>query len=259
MAAVLAAACVAPTVHSPSPLPIASAPSTPAPTSTASPRPTFPTPGPPTTLSPAEICAEVLRLQEVNYLGECSGVIRIGLRVDAEALAGQLRARYGDAVTLTVGHFPYPPPEDPERACLDVQPTVEEHAPLTAVVEVEGPIVGGSRYPGTVRLSNAGAVPYELQTSSNFSLYLFRPGEPETIGLSELGSSWGVGYGRTLEPGEAVELPATGGTASCDLVLGYVLPAGAYEVRALIDFQPVIDDPARHFWSDPTPVQVVDP
>jgi hypothetical protein len=257
-ALVLAGACAGPKVASPSPLPTATQAPTQESTSTASTRPTFETPGAPTTLSPEEICAEVQLLEDAIYLGECNGVITVGVRAGAEELARELRAKYGDAIELSVGLFPYPPPDDPQRACLSIRPTVIEHPPLVAAVEVDRVIVAGTDFEGKVRLTNAGPVPFELETSSNFSLYLFRPGEPDPIGMSELGSM-GTGYGATLAPGASIRLLAIGGTASCDLALGYTLPPDVYEARALVDFERDPEEGAEFFWSDPTPVEVVNP
>lgn len=227
-------------------------------TSTASAPPTFETPGAPTTVSPEEICAAVELLEDSTSLGECAGIVKVGLRAGAEELARELRAKYGDAIELSVGLFPYPPPEDPERACLDIRPTVIEHPPMVATVEVDREIVAGTHYQGKVRLTNAGPVPFELETSSDFSLYLFRPGESDPIGMSELG--WmGTGSGASLAPGESIRFPGFGGTASCDLALGYTLPPDAYEARALVGFNRKLDDEVLYFWSEPSTVEVVNP
>lgn len=246
---VLVGACVGPGVASPKPLPTATQFATHGNTSTAR---------TPPTLSPEEICAEVEVLKEVISLGECAGVITVGVRSSAQALARNLREKYGDAIEISVGLFPYPPPDDPQRACLDIRPIVLEHSPLVAAVEVDRTIVAGAHYEGEVRLTNAGPVSLEFDTSSNFSLFLFRPGDPDPIGMSELGSM-GTGYGADLAPGESVRLPAVGGTASCDLGLGYVVPAGIYEARALVDFEMDPEEEAVFFWSDPATVEVVNP
>jgi len=68
-----------------------------------------------------------------------------------------------------------------------------------------------------------------------------------------------VDLGSLLDPGEAVDLEASGGTASCDLALGYVLPAGTYEARALVDYQEPVTFESRAFWSEPTLIEVVAP
>ncbi len=251
----LAGACAGPGVASLSPLPAATQSPTQESTTTESAGPTFVL---------AEICADLERLAGVTYLGECAGVIRpgrrtliVGVGANSEVLARELLVKYGDAIELSVGLFPYPPPEDPERACLDIRPTVIEHPPMVATVEVDREIVAGTLYEGRVRLTNAGPVPFELETSSDFSLYLFRPGASDPIGMSELG--WmGHGSGASLAPGESIRFPGFGGTASCDLALGYVVPAGAYEVRALVGFNRKLDDRVLYFWSEPSTVAVVD-
>jgi len=209
-------------------------------------------------VSPEEICAAVELLEESTYLGECAGVVKVGLRASAEELARELQAKYGDAIELSVGLFPYPPPAEAQRACLHIRQTVLEHFPLVADVEIDRPIVSGTPYEGKVRLTNAGPTPFDLQTSSSFGLFLFRPGESDPIGMSELGSM-GTGRGAALTPGASLQLQGFGGTASCDLALGYAVPAGAYEARALVDYERDPEREAVFFWSEPSTVEVVNP
>jgi hypothetical protein len=252
------AAC-APSAPTPSSRPLATPEQSVAPTTVArsTPSPTIRSEA--ANVPAAAICAELELIRETTLLGDCSlEPIRVGLLASAEAIAQTLRDKYGDRLELSVGLFPYPPPDNPERACIGIRPVVAIHHPLGAVAIVDGPIVGGSHYQGTVRLTNSGAVPFELETSSNFSLYLFRAGEPDPIGLSE-GGSVGTGYGKTMAPGESVELEASGGTASCDLALGYVVPAGSYEVRGLVDFKQDLAAPSLFFWSDAATVTIIDP
>jgi hypothetical protein len=159
---------------------------------------------------------------------------------------------------VTVGLFPYPPPESAQRGCGPQTPIVRDHRPLTALLTVEPTVASGGFFKGKVRITNAGAVPYELSTSSSFAVYLFRPGEAIPIGISE-GGWMGTGYGKTLAPGESLELPAGGGTASCDLAVGYVVPPGSYQGRALVDYQEPVTFENQPFWSEPAPIQVVAP
>jgi hypothetical protein len=237
------------------PGPMASEPSSP-PTV----RPTFSSPGVPTTLTPEAIRAEVEELagDQLISIGYGAGrVVSVGLRSTGEDLASQIHATYGEAVEIAVGLFPYPPPNPPQRGCLHFQDAVQRHPPLATIVAVEKAVVAGTFYAGTVRITNTGLLPFQLDTSSNFSLFLFRPGDSDPTGLSE-GGSMGTGFARSLDGGESVEFPASGGTASCDLALGYVLPAGTYAVRALIEVLPP-EDEVIHFWSEPTAIEVVAP
>ena len=254
---VLAGACAGPGVPSSS---LTSAGESPIQSpSTASTPPALETPGAPTIVSPEEICAAVEMLEDSTSLGECAGIVKVGLRAGAEELARELRAKYGDAIELTVGLFPYPPPNDPERSCLNIRPTVLEHPPLVAAIEIDREIVWGTHFEGTVRLTNAGQVPFKLETSSDFSLFLFRPRESDPIGMSELG--WiGTGFSATLAPGESIRFPGFGGTASCDLALGYTLPPDVYEARALVGHSdPDPDKEYRYFWSESSTVEVGNP
>ena len=64
----------------------------------------------------------------------------------------------------------------------------------------------------------------------------------------------GTGIRIELKPGESKEFDALGGTASCDIGLGYELPDGAYVARAAVE----IDEATGpgYFWSDPLPIQL---
>jgi hypothetical protein len=222
-------------------------------------RPSFDAPGSPSALTPDQIRAEIEPLlgQSAISVGEgANRVIAIGLRANAEALARELVARYGTAVEVTVGLFPYPPPTAPQDGCAFVREVTPDHRPLAAGLVLEPTVPSGGFYKGTVRITNTGPAPFALDTESSFSVYLFRPGEDVVIGVSE-GGVMGTGYGKTLAPREALDLPAGGGTASCDLAVGYVLPAGAYVGRALVGFADPITLEFRWFWSEPAPIQVV--
>lgn len=223
--------------------------------------PSIEAPGSPTALSPAEIRARIepfMGEQGISIGEGAGGVIVVGLRANAEELARKLHATYGDAVQLSVGLFPFPPPDAPERTCLHLPQTVPLHVPLAGALAVDGPAIVGAFYRGSVRLTNVGPAPYELSTSSNFNAYLFRPGETSPIAMSE-GGSMGTGYGKRLAPGESVQLDAGGGTASCDLALGYALPPGVYEARALVDFSDPQTFEVRYFWTDPATLEIVGP
>lgn len=225
------------------------------------PRPSFPAAGSPANLSPDQIRAELMPLMGTSGLsiGEgARGIISVNLRANAEGVAREIVAKYGSAVEVTVGNFAYPPPEARSRSCLWLPQVVIDHRPLQATLSIQRTVIGGDFFKGTLRLTNAGVVPYELLTSSGFTVYLFRQGETEPIASSE-GAVAGTGYGRTLVPGEGVDLGAGGGTASCDLAVGYVIPAGTYIGRALVDYQEPVTFENRVFWSDAAPIEVVEP
>jgi len=224
-------------------------------------RPSYPAPGSPPAISREQIRNEIMPLmgQSGLMIGDgANGVVIVGLRSNAEEVARELVARYGTAVEVTVGNFPYPPPEAPQRACASIPDLVANHQPLTATIALQPSVVAGGFFKGKLRFTNAGSAPYELITSSGFTVYLFRASETLPIGSSE-GAVGGTGYGKTLAPGGSIELDAGGGTASCDLGVGYVLPAGAYVARALVDYQNPVTFENRRFWSDPVTIDVVDP
>lgn len=236
-------------------------PASPATIAVATVRPSFETPGLPSGHTPEEIRAAVEPLlgKGVIAVGEgANRVIRITLLANAEAIARELNGRYGAAVALTVGNFPYPPPDAPQRACVQRPETVADHRPLLGTLAVDGTVVAGAFFKGKLRFRNAGTTPYQLETSSGFSVYLFLPGETLPIGSSE-GAIAGTGFSKLLDPGAAVDLGTAGGTASCDLALGYVLPEGTYQARAFVDYNEPETFELHFFWSEPTLIEVVSP
>ena len=64
--------------------------------------------------------------------------------------------------------------------------------------------------------------------------FIYRAGTDQVVGAYD-GGIGGTGAGRTLAPGESIDLSVIGGTASCLADLGYALPPGEYDVRAAID------------------------
>ena len=220
------------------------------------------TPGPVASLSLDELRAEITELagRSLTSIGEGSDGLVVQLTPDAEAIAREIYARFGGSVRVGVGFFPFPPPTDVERSCAWI-PDLTPLPGLVATIEMPRlTIVQGQSFNAKVRLTNRQPNPLGLETSSNLSLYLFRAGDDLPIGASA-GGLLGMGWGAQLLPGESTEVQGGGGTASCDLSLGYMVPPGAYQARALVDYvhETGEDREIRHFFGEPLLVEVVAP
>jgi hypothetical protein len=193
---------------------------------------------------------------EFTSIGNGATTVMVGLRARAECLARQIVAAYGPSVEVTVGLLPFPPRPQAKRGCQVGGPFGAVPL-LQATLEVPSQVERGEWFKGNVRFANVGPAPISLVTSSSFTVYLFPLGNQVAIGTSE-GGSMGTGLAMSLAPGQTEKVKAFGGTASCDLALGYALPVGQYRARALIDYSPP-DGAIHYFWSDPTPVEIIAP
>jgi hypothetical protein len=169
--------------------------------------------------------------------GGASGVIEVGLRANGEGMARQIVEQYGDAVHITVGLLSYP---DRARAdglttCGPAEGTLRQDAPLRGTLVLESiNVASGADFNAKVRVANVGVNDFDFQSGSPATALVFAPGGGEAIGTFAGGIA-GVGIGRVLRPRDSIDIDVLGGTASCDPALGYALPPGLYDVRAVID------------------------
>jgi hypothetical protein len=207
----------------------------------------------------AAIRAEIegRHLPDLIMIGDGANVVSVGLRARAECVARSIVAAYGPRVEVTVGLFPFPFRAQANRGCQLGSWPLGSIPFLRSTISIDDRIVQGEFFKGSVRFTNAGAALIDLDTDSNFPIYLFRGGADVPIGGSE-GGSIGTGLTFQLAPGQSRDIPGFGGTASCDAALGYVLPSGQYDARALINFSPP-EGGVHQFWSDAFRVEVVDP
>jgi hypothetical protein len=169
--------------------------------------------------------------------GGGSGVIEVGLRANGEDMARQLVERYGDAVHVTVGLLSYPDRTRPDglTTCSPAMGSLREDTPLRATLVLGSSTVkSGADFQATVRVVNLGIGDFDFQSGSPATALVYAPHGTEAIGAYTSGIA-GVGLGQILGPLESVDVDVVGGTASCDPALGYALPPGQYEVRAVVD------------------------
>ena len=211
----------------------------------------------PSPLTLSEIEDEIMRRAKGRFIeiGVGAGTVSVTLRPSEVALAQEIVDAYGPAVEVSVGLFPFPLRDDGTRACA-IQRTFGEHPSLKATLDMPIPaVIAGQSFQATVRIENVSSQPLHLQTGTEFVVYLFRTGSTTPIG--DGGGTHLVGRELHLLPANGTTIAGNGGTTSCDASLGYVLPAGTYDARALVDVSSAESGTPVTFWSDPSQIVVL--
>jgi hypothetical protein len=166
------------------------------------------------------------------------------LRADLESLAATLFERFGDAIELTVGIFPYPP--NRPLSHIERMNTDRPLVPAPNVIDVPGldahfmqplpRIVNGVCDDAIVVLTNVGDVQIEISMGAA-SVALVDPNSGVIVGGFH-GAVAASAQIVKLDPGQRVEIHALVGTTSYQRDLGYVVPPGRYVARARIPVSP---------------------
>ena len=172
---------------------------------------------------------------KMRYAGIGAGTIDVGLRADGEPIAEQIRARYGDLVTIQVGLQAYPPGRVPAPDCATrARPIVADPRFAATLRLASSSVRSGEDFKATASVTNRSAAAAEFESGDPMTAFIYRAGTDQIVGAYD-GGIGGVGAGGTLAPGESIDIGVLGGTASCLAELGYALPPGEYDVRAAID------------------------
>jgi len=174
----------------------------------------------------------------ITSIGVGRGVVEMDLRADSLDLARRIWDRYGPAVRIKLGMFPYPPPSGlPPSRCAELIAywVPRASSSLVATLALRSSTVRSGRdFSATVTIRNAGATAYQFDSGADQTAIVFRRGTFEVVGMGLVGGSE-IGYSKRLKPGEVIRQGSWGGTASCDLSAGYAVQPGTYDVRALIE------------------------
>jgi hypothetical protein len=166
-------------------------------------------------------------------VGQGLGPIEVGLPASKQQLAAELVGRYGNIVSVRVGHFAYPlwPDAQPAGGACTTDPAGSTDLNgLRATIELDhATISAGDEISGTVTVTNAGDQPTSFDSGSPLVASIVLPGTTTVVAVYD-GSIAGVGDGAMLQPGESHTIPIVASTASCDASLGFTLPPGQYDV-----------------------------
>lgn len=168
------------------------------------------------------------RFQHVGLGGDR---VEVALNADEAELAGQLVARYGPAVEVTVGALAYPM-SDATSTCGPAPAGETIDGLVIEVVPPPGPISAtATSVPDlSVRLTNHDGSQITFGSGAARATILDTAGNVVATSANVLAAA--VGIGVDLGPGESVELPLVVGLASCNPDIGYTIPAGEYQIVA---------------------------
>jgi hypothetical protein len=174
----------------------------------------------------------------ITSIGVGRGYVDMDLRADSLSLAKRIWDRYGPAVRIKLGMFPYPPPsEPPPSKCGELMSywVPRDSGSLVATLTLwSSSVRSGRDFSATVTIRNRGTSTYLFQSGADQYTAVFRRGTFEVVGIGLVGGSE-IGYSNRLKPGEVIRQGAWGGTASCDPAAGYAVPPGTYDVRAVVE------------------------
>ena len=162
-------------------------------------------------------------------IGRGIGPVEVGLAPDEEMLAGELLARYGEAIELTVGALAYP-----IENAVSVCAAVPDPNPLPGLeIELHDQpesvtADGHGRLDLAVTLTNVGDAPIRFGSGTATGTVLDLSGNP--VSSSDSVAIADVGMPVDLAPGASTELPLAADTSSCDPSLGYAVPPGNYQI-----------------------------
>jgi hypothetical protein len=163
-------------------------------------------------------------------IGPEMGTLAVGLAPDQQALAAELLARYGDAISLTVGALAYP--IDDATSICPPPPHINRLPGLEiTIVPPVGPLNAADTTPPRLKvtLTNRSDAPIEFASGIATGTILDAQGNVVSAGTVFIDD---VGIAVDLDPGESMKLPLVTSTASCDPQLGYQLPPGNYQLIA---------------------------
>ena len=179
-----------------------------------------------------------------SYYEAVDGAIIVDLLVSEEAYADELLARYGELVHVNVGAFPYPMPDplpasrcqtlaDPQ-AVEGLEITVDPIAsPITITTVFGAPVTD-------VRLRNVGVEAIRFTTGAPLGV-LAHDSDRTVVNHQELAMA-ALGIEVDLPPHGEQTIALSTSLASCDPAVGYRVPAGTYDLIAVLP-GPVIDEP----------------
>jgi hypothetical protein len=195
-------------------------------------------------------------------LGVMSDHLELALRPDGKATADALTATYGPDILhiVSIGFLGYPDINVVARPCLTMLASKIDISGLRAILTLDSPTVrSGQDFHGSVVIRNDGSQPAELNSGAPATAVVYRAGTNELVGGYAAGGGE-VGFGGTIAPGASLTDEMVSGTASCVPALGYALPPGHYDVRAVVEQYhslPAGGVVASDILSAPVPLEVV--
>jgi hypothetical protein len=163
-----------------------------------------------------------------------SGRIIVWLTPGSEGLAKQLQARYGSALTISVGLKTWNGHAARSPRCGSLPSWTAPPRGLSLSLHLKTDTVrSGDVVTGNVEIANRGTAPFFMDTGQPLQAVIIRPGSHKIVG-AYTGNIAGTGYGMRLTRGQHENVPTYVGTARCDGGLGSALPPGKYQAVVLV-------------------------
>jgi hypothetical protein len=163
-----------------------------------------------------------------------SGRIIVWLTPGSEGLAKQVQAKYGPAVTISVGLTTWKGHAGRSPRCGSLPSWTAPPRGLSLSLHLKADTVrSGDVATGNVEITNRGTAPFFMDTGQPLQAVIVRPGSHQIVG-AYTGGIAGTGYGMRLTKGQHENVPTFVGTARCDGGLGSALPPGKYQAVVLV-------------------------
>lgn len=152
----------------------------------------------------------------------------------AEGHAKRLHELFGGEVRLTVGVLLFPERRDPRPVTPPTPVGVDDRLRVATAAQLR--VRPGHDLHASVTLANLSLGVVELRRQGRVPALTGVVADPDNgkVVSAHYGFSTLVGGLFALQPGEELELPLTVYTDSATAALGYAVPAGSWDVRALI-------------------------
>jgi hypothetical protein len=197
--------------------------------------------------------AELLAMAHGHFYASytCSWGYLVVLTPGSEALADQIRARFGPAVQVFIG----PDPSKPTWSCWPFLKSTKTPRGLQLSLHLNSATVrAGSDFGGNLTVGNQRPGSFVMDTGQPLVVEVVRPGTTQVVGTYS-GSIAGTGYAPRISTGESYRVNIVGGTSRCDGSAS-VLPAGKYQVIAQVMDETGV--PPRYL-TPPVPITVTRP
>ena len=132
--------------------------------------------------------------------GMGAGTVDVSLRADAERLAEEIRAKYGDLVTIRLGLQGYPAGSAPDPDCAARPLPLVTASPFVATLRLENASVrSGEDFKGTATVTNRSDALVEFESGQPMTAFIYRAGTDQLVGMFD-GGIGGTGVGKTMRP-----------------------------------------------------------
>lgn len=175
-------------------------------------------------------------LQGIGPCGQAR--VAVTLTAGSEAVARQIRARYGRAVLISVGLTAWNGRIGRSPRCGPLPRWSRPPQGVVFSLHLPSPRVRtGQGLTGFLSVSNYGRTPFTMDTGSTLEAVVVKSGTHEVVGVYSGGVA-GTAYSLSAEVGEATSSKFAPsvliGTARCDGGIGSALPPGRYQAAVLV-------------------------